>query len=699
MSLSPHIVASNSAARTGKAGQPDLGGQASVVQQRLTHARLLPAKAAAARARLWALAVAVLLTCCLPVLAATGSLRISGGFFQYWDELYNWPPETWQAVLGSMKDARMNTVIIQMQVTENSDGSLHSYISPAGKMDATETILYYADTNGFRVFLGLYGPNWNHDMTGSNFLFETQSRMGVVARQVWDRYLSGGHHKSFAGWYIPYESWTGNYTQAEVDRLRGFFQAIHASCQQISGDMPLLISPFISVSRPSPCRVEELYRQILNQSGIDILMLQDSVGAQQWETNIQQRVAPYFQAFQNACNATGVKLWANIESFRTLNNVVGPCDVARMKKQLDASGPFVEDFITFDFVHYMNPVAFLRSWDLTRRTQMQQFYADYKAAFVDADYAPFARPTLSAGVSEQHLRLEWRGVPDDQFQVQTKSNLADSKWTSLSASVQTNGSRFWFTNATLVNPPACYYQVAKLPRLQVPDSMVYIPPGSFLMGTPTNDPNRLYYELSPFHVSLTRGFWINRFEVTQSEYQNLMCTNPSSHTGDLECPVDNVAWRNATNYCALLTQQERAALRLPAGYLYRLPTEAEWEYAARAGTTNWFSFGDAETLLPDYAWYNANSSHIPHPVGKLLPNPWGLHDVHGNVFEWCWDYIGTAPSQPVTDYRGAVDGIYHAIRGGAFSFPWVDCRSSWHVGYSGASVPSGVGFRVVLAPE
>ncbi len=593
----------------------------------------------------------------------------------------------------------MNTVIIQMQVVENNDGSLHSYISPAGQTDATETILNYADTNGFRVFLGLYSSNWNHDMTGSNYLFETQSRIGVVARQSWDRYLSGNRHKSFAGWYIPYESWTANYTQAEVDRLRGFFQAIHASCQLVSGDVPLMFSPFISAGRPSPCRVEELYRQILDQSGIDILMLQDSVGAQQWETNIVQRAAPYFQAFQNACKSTGVKLWANIESFRISNNVFGPCDIARMKKQFDASGPFVEDFITFDFVHYMNPVAFLSGWNQVRRAQMQQLYADYKAAFADTDYAPFARPPLSASISGHNLLLKWRGVPGDQFQVQTKSNLADTAWTPLGAQVFTNASEFSASNTIPSDTRTRWYRVQKLPRLQIPDSMVYVTPGTFLMGAPTNDPNRLYYELSQFRVILTRGFWINRFEVTQSEYQNLTCANPSSNTGDLEYPVDNVSWRNAMDYCALLTQQERAALRLPEGYVYRLPTEAEWEYAARAATTTWFSFGDSEALLTNYAWCSLNSGHVPHPVGQLLPNPWGLKDIHGNVFEWCWDYIDTAPTQLVTDYRGSTNGVYHAIRGGAFSFPWVDCRSSWHIGYSAASIPTGVGFRIILAPE
>jgi formylglycine-generating enzyme required for sulfatase activity len=630
--------------------------------------------------------------------AASGALRLSGSFMQYGTEMQGWPPETWQAVLESMKEVRMNTVIVQMLVRENNNGTLYSFIRPSGQLDATETILNYADTNGFRVFLGLYLPNWNHDMTGSNFLYETQGRMADAAQQAWDRYLSGNRHSSFAGWYLPYESWTASYQPAEVQRLRSFFQAVHASCQAISGDVPLAISPFISSSRPPPCQVEQLYGQILDQSGIDILLLQDSVGAQKWETNILQRVAPYFQAFQNACKATGVEFWANLESFRITGSTFGPGDAARLRKQFDATAPYVEGFVTFDFLHYMNPVAFLGSWDQTRRAQMQQFYADYKAAFVDTDYAPFAPPQLDASRAGNSLMLKWQGVRGDQFQVQSKTNLAEAAWTPLSSQVITNGTGFSAIEDGLTQQEARYYRVRRFPRLQVPDSMIYIPPGTFLMGTPATDPNKTPNELPRFQVTLTRGFWINQFEVTQSEYQNLTCSNPATFTGDLERPIDNVSWRNAMDYCAQLTQQERQAQRLPDGYVYRLPTEAEWEYAARAGTTNSFSFGDDQSQLSSYGWYDGDSLGTTHKVGQLQPNAWGLRDVHGNVFEWCWDWINAVPTQPVTDYRGLTNGIYHAIRGGASSFPWVDCRSSWRIGYSAASTPSDLGLRIVLAP-
>ncbi len=617
---------------------------------------------------------------------------------QYAAEMQSWPPETWQAVLDRMKEVKMNTVIVQMLVQEYGDGTLHSFIGPAGQPDATETILNYADTNGFRVFLGLYLPNWNHEMTASNFLYDTQAKMAAVAQQAWDRYLSGNPHSSFAGWYIPYEPWTADYQPDEVERLRSFFQAVHASCHVVSGDVPLAISPFISSDRPPPCQVEQLYGRLLDQAGIDILLLQDSVGAQQWDSNILQRVAPYFQAFQGACQATDVRLWANLECFKISDGVFGPCDAARLQKQFDATAPFVEAFVTFDFLNYMNPVAFLSTWNQTRRAQMQQLFSDYKAGFVDTDYAPFAPPQLSASLAGSSLMLKWGGMRGDQFQVQFKTNLAETSWTPLSSQRSTNVTDFSAMDTGLARQQARYYRVLRFPRLQVPDSMVCISPGTFLMGTPNDDPNQTPNELPQFQVTLTRGFWINQFEVTQSEYQNLTCTNPAAFTGDLDRPVENISWPEAMNYCAQLTQQERQALRLPDGYVYRLPTEAEWEYAARAGTTNWFSFGDDQSLLGTYAWYDGDSQWTTHSVGQLQPNPWGLNDIHGNVFEWCWDWIGSASTQPVTDFRGSTNDLYHAIRGGAWSFPWVDCRSSWRIGYPPGSKTSDVGFRIVLAP-
>jgi eukaryotic-like serine/threonine-protein kinase len=174
------------------------------------------------------------------------------------------------------------------------------------------------------------------------------------------------------------------------------------------------------------------------------------------------------------------------------------------------------------------------------------------------------------------------------------------------------------------------------------DLMVWIPPGTFLIGSPEDEVDRSENEGPQTQVTLTQGFWMGKHEVTQGEYLAVVGSNPSYFNGvqgetdygtDLNRPVESVSWDDAVAYCAALTARERAAGRAPMSYAYRLPTEAEWEYACRAGTTTRFSYGDdpGYTHLRDYAWYEGNSERQTHPVGQKLPNPWGLYDMHGNV--------------------------------------------------------------------
>jgi len=159
------------------------------------------------------------------------------------------------------------------------------------------------------------------------------------------------------------------------------------------------------------------------------------------------------------------------------------------------------------------------------------------------------------------------------------------------------------------------------------------------MGSPTNELDRWDGEGPQTAVTISRGFWMGKYEVTQGEYLEVMGSNPSRFTGDTNRPVETVTWYDATNYCGQLTQRERAAGRIAANSLYRLPTEAEWDYACRAGTSTRSSFGDdlGYTNLTNYAWYRENRGLTTHPVGQKLPNPWGLYDMHGNVWEWCQD--------------------------------------------------------------
>ena len=148
---------------------------------------------------------------------------------------------------------------------------------------------------------------------------------------------------------------------------------------------------------------------------------------------------------------------------------------------------------------------------------------------------------------------------------------------------------------------------------------------------------------------------MGKYEVTQAQYQAVMGTNPSKFKGD-DLPVERVSWSDATNFCAKLTANEKAAGRLPEGYAYTLPTEAQWEYACRAGTTTALNSGkdlsDKEECseMDEVGWYNYNrGDSYTYPVGQKQPNAWGLYDMHGNVWEWCSDWFGDYSSPTVTD--------------------------------------------------
>jgi formylglycine-generating enzyme required for sulfatase activity len=180
-------------------------------------------------------------------------------------------------------------------------------------------------------------------------------------------------------------------------------------------------------------------------------------------------------------------------------------------------------------------------------------------------------------------------------------------------------------------------------------------------------------------------------------------TNPSDYPGDLNRPVENVYFGPATDYCTMLTQRERAAGRIATNCVYRLPTEAEWEYACRAGTSTRFYYGDdpGYTNLTNYAWYGAKSGDITHPVGQKLPNAWGLYDMHGNVWNWCQDWFDYYTGGLALDPQGPSNPTFfprsNVIRGGRWSALARFCRSAERRFIYPIGQP-GLGFRVILAP-
>jgi formylglycine-generating enzyme required for sulfatase activity len=271
-------------------------------------------------------------------------------------------------------------------------------------------------------------------------------------------------------------------------------------------------------------------------------------------------------------------------------------------------------------------------------------------------------------------------------------------WSEVGISSNTLGS-VSFVDVTAHLFPLRFYRA----RLQSPPTnMVFVPPNTFTMGSPTNELHRDVNEGPQTTVTLTRGFWIGKYEVTQGEYLAVTGTNPSVFPGDLSRPISSVSWPDATNYCWMLTQRELAAGRIPPGSEYRLPTEAEWECAARAGTTTRFSYGDDPdySSLGNYAWHPLDDGLTVHPVGQKLPNPWGLYDMTGNVFEWCQDWLGPLPGRAVTDPQGPPSNPigWKIMRGGAFDFGGPACRSASRSFFGGhpALTDSNLGFRVVL---
>jgi formylglycine-generating enzyme required for sulfatase activity len=230
-------------------------------------------------------------------------------------------------------------------------------------------------------------------------------------------------------------------------------------------------------------------------------------------------------------------------------------------------------------------------------------------------------------------------------------------------------------------------------------NLVFIPSGSFTLGSPVTEVDRYSDESPQTAVTISQGFWIGKNLVTQQEYQAVTGSNPSGFTGDLALPVEQVSWSDATNYCAQRTVQDRNAGLIPAGCYYRLPTEAEWEYACRAGTTTRFNYGDdpGYTNLASHAWYTSNSGNETHTVGLKPANGWGLYDMHGNLWEWCQDWYDAYPGGSVTDPQGPASGDYRVLRGGSWAEQAGLCRAACRIADFPAGTFNNYGFRVVLA--
>ena len=231
--------------------------------------------------------------------------------------------------------------------------------------------------------------------------------------------------------------------------------------------------------------------------------------------------------------------------------------------------------------------------------------------------------------------------------------------------------------------------------------MVRIKPGTFVMGSPESEPGRQIDEVQ-HTVKITKAFYLSQTPITQAQWKAVMGNNPSNFQGD-DLPVECVSWDDAVAFCQKLSAREHKK--------YRLPTEAEWEYACRAGTMTEYYTGNGTAALDRAGWYGGNSNYIPvesmffgtttttgagtHPVAQKVPNAWGLYDMHGNVWQWCSDYVGeyTGDAENPT---GPTTGRYRVLRGGSWYANPQLCRSAYRCDNVPDRRGSDFGFRIAL---
>ena len=226
--------------------------------------------------------------------------------------------------------------------------------------------------------------------------------------------------------------------------------------------------------------------------------------------------------------------------------------------------------------------------------------------------------------------------------------------------------------------------------------MVWIEAGTFMLGSPLSEEDRLHRE-GPLHeVTISQGFYLGEYEVTQGQWEGVMGTTPWSGESYVQAnrnhPAVQISWNDVQEFIGRLNDAAGEGI-------YRLPIEAEWEYSCRAGTTTRWSFGDDEHQLGDYAWYDDNAWNAgvqyAHEAGAKRPNPWGLHDMHGNCWEWVQDWYGEYSSDAQVDPTGPASGFARVVRGGSWNDNARNVRSAFRGSFPPDDCGYGVGFRLL----
>ncbi|MGE9292654.1 MAG: SUMF1/EgtB/PvdO family nonheme iron enzyme, partial [Puniceicoccales bacterium] len=331
-----------------------------------------------------------------------------------------------------------------------------------------------------------------------------------------------------------------------------------------------------------------------------------------------------------------------------------------------------------------------------------------KPGIIELDVTPAGLP-LSITANGKAFPLDGANQfnlpPDKDFELSLEApNYIPQR---LAIKLRPNESYTWETSLTLIPGPASGLSY-DIPYLDI--RLAWIPPGTFTMGSPLKEHARLPVEGPQTEVTLSKGFWLSEKEITQQQYMQLMEENPSKFKGPRH-PVEKVTWQEATAYCREVNRREQAAGRVPEGYAYRLPTEAEWEYAARAGTEEPFHWGDTADIshgnfrgkyprdftssqLEDPDFYGTR------PVGEYTPNAFGLYDIHGNVAEWCMDkFNGRLPGGKETDWYNNEGDTRHVVRGGGWETYAIRARLASRDSMADTTRSSSIGFRLCLGPE
>ena len=239
--------------------------------------------------------------------------------------------------------------------------------------------------------------------------------------------------------------------------------------------------------------------------------------------------------------------------------------------------------------------------------------------------------------------------------------------------------------------PWVEFSLSKSKGKPICQKMRWIGPGSFKMGSPEDEEGRFDSEGPQHKVTLTKGYWLFDTPVTQDLWEAVMGNNPS-YFQNPECPVEQISWEMAQEFLNKINERI-------AGLELSLPTEAQWEYACRAGTDTRYYFGDAEAKLDDYAWYDKNSDGKTHPVGQKTANPWGLYDMHGNVWEWCHDDMRNYKDTAETDPTGSLESKRRALRGGSWIVSARSVRSARRSQLDRDDRYDGIGFRCARVRE